>query len=74
MFCALWKVPALITKRNVCAAPPLGPWQTEAFYFSKSACIPFSQCGGNHQRLHNELWSNSPAGEECVEERRLIRM
>lgn len=65
---------SLITRRDVCAALPLGPWQREAFYFSKSACVPLGQFGGNHHRFHNELWSNSFPQEECEEACRLIRM
>ena len=42
--------------------------------FLKSACIPLGQFGGNHQWLHNELWSSSPPGEASGEECSLIRM
>lgn len=74
LLCAPWKVAALITRRNVSAALLLGPWQREAFYFSKSARVPLGQFGGNHHRFHNELWSNSFPQEECEEACRLIRM
>lgn len=58
----------------MCMSPPLGPWQREVFYCSKSARVPLGQFRGNRHRLHSELWSNSLPGEDGWEESGLTRM